>query len=109
LGADVFLYKGLAANVDAGYAGYYNNFRSDGIGLLSTDLSYHFKNSTRIEPFVTAGYTLAFRDTTANLGNYGGGVICWFAKHAGVRVEARDHRDASGNFFTAVRFGISFR
>ena len=109
LGAEIFVYKGLAASFDAGYAGYYNNFRADGFGLFSPDVSYHFKNSTRVEPFLSAGYTLGFRDSTVNMGNYGGGLICWFSKHAGFRMEARDHRDANGQFFTALRFGVSFR
>lgn len=109
IGADVFVYKGLAANVDVGYTGYYNNFANEGFGIFSPNVSYHFRKSARFDPFVTAGYSMAFRSWTYNMGNYGGGFTCWFAKHAGFRFEARDHRDGSENFFTALRFGISFR
>ncbi len=109
IGADLFVYKGLAASADVGYVGYYNNFSADGLGLFSPNASYHFFNSTKFVPFVTGGYTLAFRSGTAHLGNYGGGATYWFSNRIGVRVEGRDHRDASGYHISGVRFGISFR
>lgn len=109
LGAEVTLFKGLAASADIGYIGTYNNFRADGIGVFSPNLTYHFFNSSRVVPFVTGGYSLAFRDGTANLGNYGGGMTYWFARRVGLRVEGREHRDASGYHVGGVRVGVSFR
>lgn len=109
LGADLFVLRGLAASTDIGYVGYYNNFKSDGFGLFSPNVSYHFFASSTFVPFVTGGYTLAFRSGTANLGNYGGGMTYWFRKRVGLRAELRDYRDASGFHFTGTQFGISFR
>jgi hypothetical protein len=108
-GLDGFVYRGLAAGADIGYVGYYNNFGSSGFGLFSPNVSYHFFNGTRVTPFVTGGYSLAFRSGTSSLGNYGGGITCWFSRSVGLRVEIRDHRDASGSHFTGTRFGVSFR
>lgn len=109
MGADVFVYKGLAASVDLGYLGYYNNFQSDGVGLFSSNASYHFFNSTKFVPFITAGYGLEFRGGTAHLGNYGGGVTYWMNKHCGFRVEGRDFHGDFGNHFGGLRVGFSFR
>jgi hypothetical protein len=109
LGADVFLYKGLAANVDASYVGYHSDFAADGIGLVSTNGAYHFRKSGKFSPFVTGGYSLAFRSGTSNMGNYGGGFNYWFASRVGLRVEARDYRDANGYHVSGIRFGVTFR
>jgi hypothetical protein len=109
VGAEVFAYKGLAASADIGYVGYYNNFRADGIGLFSPNVSYHFFRSRTVVPFVTGGYSLAFRNETANLGNYGGGLTYWFSNRVGLRMEGRDQRDASGYHISGLRVGISFR
>jgi len=109
LGAEVFAYKGLAASADIGYVGYYNNFRADGLGLFSPNVSYHFLRSRRVVPFITGGYTLAFRSGTANLANYGGGLTYWFSRRVGLRVEGRDHRDTDGYHLSALRVGMSFR
>jgi hypothetical protein len=109
LGADVTLYKGLAVGADVGYVGYYNNFRDDGFGLFSPNVTYHFVNSSNLVPFVTAGYSMSFRNGTANLGNYGAGFTYWFARRVGVRAEGRDTRNDSGFHVTGARFGIAFR
>ena len=108
-GAEVTLFKGLAAGADIGYVGYFNDFRANGFGLFSPNLTYNFANSSNFVPFVTGGYSLMFRSGTANLGNYGGGVTYWFAKRVGLRLEARDTRDASGFHITGARFGVTFR
>ena len=109
LGAELFLFKGLAGSADVGYVGYYNNFKDEGFGLFSPNVSYHFFNSTKFVPFVTAGYSMAFRNGTLNMGNYGGGVTYWFSRRFGVRVEGRDHRATDGYHISGIRFGVSFR
>jgi hypothetical protein len=109
LGAEAFVYKGLTAAVDLGYAGYYNNFRDAGFGLFSSNASYHFLRSRKVVPFLTGGYALAFRSGTANLGNVGGGLSYWFSTHVGLRVEGRDHFDLSGYHIGGLRVGVSFR
>src|ERR1041384_5610527 len=45
-------------------------------GLAAIDLNYHFKG-VHTEPFVAAGYSLLFRDFTANMFNFGGGINYW--------------------------------
>jgi hypothetical protein len=109
-GGEGFVYKGLAAGGDMGYLHTGESF-TYGLGLASANLSYHFRGldpNGRWVPFVTGGYTLAFRNGTASLGNYGGGVTYWFHPHWGARVEVRglQHVDAAS---ALVRFGLSFR
>ena len=89
-GGEGFLYKGLAAGAELGYQ-YSTEGFSYGIGILSLNGSYHFGRSRKVVPFVTGGYSLAFRGGHANLYNFGGGVTWWIAKHIGVRVDARDY------------------
>ena len=110
-GGEAFLYKGLAVGGDVGYLGHYQNFGSDGFGLASANGSYHFVRSReqKLAPFVTAGYSLAFRNGTANLTNVGGGINYWFRNRVGLRVEYRDYFTASDPHIHTVRFGISFR
>jgi hypothetical protein len=109
VGADLFLYKGLAASMDIGYVGYYNNFRADGVGVFSPNVAYHFFNSSRVVPFVTAGYSMTFRGGTTNLGNYGAGLTYWFSNRVGLRVEGRDHCNTSGDHIAGIRIGITIR
>jgi len=92
-GGEGRIYKGLSAGAELGYLHPTKSFK-DGFGLLSTNGSYHFwtsSTSQRVVPFLTAGYSLAFRDGTANLANFGGGVDYWFHDHAALRLEIRDH------------------
>jgi hypothetical protein len=92
-GGEGRIYKGLGAGAEIGYLSPTSSF-TDGFGLLSTNGSYHFWNgssSQKLVPFVTAGYSLAFRDGHANLGNFGGGVDYWFRDKAALRLEVRDH------------------
>jgi hypothetical protein len=109
LGAELTLYKGFAASADIGYVGFYNNFNEGGFGLFSPNLTYRFFNSSNFVPFVTGGYSRIFRDGSANLGNYGGGVTYWLRRRVGLRVEGRDYRDTHGYHFGGVRLGVSFR
>lgn len=92
-GGEGRIYKGLGAGAEIGYLHPTESFTS-GFGLLSTNGTYHFwtgRSSQKLVPFVTAGYSLAFRDGRANLANFGGGVDYWFREHAALRLEVRDH------------------
>jgi hypothetical protein len=64
-----------------------------GIGILSVNGGYHFNRArqSKLSPFVTAGYSLAFREGHENLFNFGGGVTWWVASHIGIRAEFRDY------------------
>jgi len=109
-GGEGFLYRGLAVGADVAYL-FPREAPGDGIGLLSANPAYHFVNRDnpgKWVPFVTGGYSLAFRLGTANLFNYGGGITYWFASRAGLRVEVRDHRNSELSMFL-IRVGISFR
>jgi hypothetical protein len=111
LGADRFIYRGLAAGADVGYM-FPRASAQSGIGLLSVNPSYHFVNkdrTNRIVPFVTGGYGLAFRGGSANLANFGGGATVWFVERIGFRFEVRNYRNTSANFTTQFRFALAFR
>lgn len=87
------IYKGLGAGAELGYVHPTESF-TDGFGLLSTNGFYHFwtgRSSQKLVPFLTGGYSLAFRDGHANLGNFGGGVDYWFRERTALRLEVRDH------------------
>jgi hypothetical protein len=64
------------------------------VAVGSANLSYHFLSGTKdrkLEPFVTAGYTLFFRAGTSTGVNLGGGVNVWLTEHAALRLEVRDN------------------
>ena len=66
----------------------------------------------RLDPFVTAGYSLFFRSSTRNLWNFGGGMNWWLADRWGLRFEVRDHVDSGSRstvHYWNLRFGVSFR
>lgn len=83
---------------------------SSAIGTFSANGYYHFIHAkdSKLDPFVTGGYTLLSRDGTANLGNFGGGVNYWFSRHVGARVEFRDHIYTTDHYW-GFRFGVAFR
>ena len=96
-GGEAFVYKGLAVGGDMNYLFTGGRF-TYGLGLASANPSYHFRGldpDGQWVPFVTGGYTLAIRDGTANMGNYGGGVTYWVRPHWGARVEVRALQYAS--------------
>ena len=108
-GGEALVYKGLGLGAEVGYLA---PFRAggDGFGIFSADGSYHFKSShSKLVPFVTGGYSLAFRNSTSSGGNYGGGVQYWMKDHLGLRLEFRDHVFSSDSpHFYQFRVGLSF-
>lgn len=109
-GGEGLVYKGLGLGAEVGYLA---PFRSagDGFGIVSPDVSYHFKRSnSKLVPFVTGGYSLAFRGGgTSSGGNFGGGVQYWMKDHLGLRFEFRDHVFSSDSpHFYQFRVGLSF-
>lgn len=98
---------GLGAEI-----GYLAPFRSggNGIGLFSGDASYHFNRSSKLVPFVTGGYSAAFRSGASHGGNLGGGVHYWMKEHVGLRFEVRDHVFSSDSpHLFQFRVGLTFR
>jgi hypothetical protein len=95
-----------------GEIGYLANTRSvsDGFGLGSVNLSYHFNRAQKLVPFVSGGASLAFRSGAAGGGNIGGGVHYWMGDKVGLRLEVRDFIFSSDSPNTVVfRVGLSFR
>lgn len=84
-----------------------------GLGIFSANASYNFggKDSSRkLTPFVTGGYSLAFRDGTQSGVNVGAGLQFWPSKHFAFRAEFRDHHFVEyGYNFYGVRLGVTFR
>jgi hypothetical protein len=81
------------------------------VGIFSANGDYHFRTKT-LDPFLTAGYSLMFRDFTANAANFGVGTNYWFGDDIGLLVEARDHYGKVQGVFThlwEVRVGLTFR
>lgn len=85
----------------------------DAVGVASLNGFYHFLKDSRLDPFATAGYSLIFRDFTANAFNYGGGLDYWFRDDLGLRLEIRDRirgfQSAPNAHYWGVRVGLSFR
>ena len=112
-GGEGLVYKGLGVGGEIGYLGSADGLR-DGIGILSTNISYHFTKATKsrkFAPFVTSGYSMLFRGSAVNAVNIGGGANWWFKDRIGLRLELRDHiplQSASFHFF-GVRIGLAFR
>ncbi len=111
IGGEAFLYGGLAAGAEAGYAFPGGAFRA-GFGVLSVNGSYHLNRNThwRLWPFVTGGYSLGFRSGAASLANLGGGANYWVRDHLGLRLEFREYLGRAGSIrFRELRFGLAFR
>jgi hypothetical protein len=112
-GGEVAIGKGFAAGADIGVLAPTQCW-SCSVGLFSPGVGYHFVRNprSRIDPFVTGGYSLMFRSGHANLGHFGGGLNYWFRKGVGLRVEFRDHVYADygqATHFRGVRLGVTFR
>lgn len=110
-GGEIKIARGFAAGAEIGVNGP-RAFNHQVVGLLSVNGFYHplHAERTRLDPFVTAGYSLLFRSQTRNLFNYGGGVNYWFVPHLALRGEVRDHiYDAGGRVHLwELRMGVSF-
>ena len=112
-GGEGLVYNGLGVGGEIGYLGSADGLR-DGIGVLSTNISYHFTKATKsrkFAPFVTSGYSMVFRGSAINSVNIGGGANWWFKDRIGLRLELRDHvplRSGAIHFF-GVRIGLAFR
>ncbi len=91
-GGEVNLFKGLGFGAEIGYLAP-KGYLGEGVGVLSLDGQYTFGTGGpgRVRPFLTGGYSLVFRSGHANAINFGGGIHYWFARHAGLRLEFRDH------------------
>ena len=110
-GGEGLLYKGFGLGGEIGYFAPISENFGDGIGILSVNPSGHFNRSEKLSPFVTGGFSLAFRDgAAAGGGNIGGGVQYWLKENVGLRFEFRTHIFSSDSpFLHSFRVGVSFR
>jgi hypothetical protein len=112
VGGEGLVHKGLGIGAEIGYVGPTRGL-GEGIGIFSANGSYHFRNASasgKLVPFVTGGYSLAFREGAASGVNFGGGVNYWFRERIGLRLEFRDQVFADGaTHFYGFRIGLAFR
>lgn len=109
-GGEVLVYRGLGIGGELGYLAPWECM-GDGMGLFSVNGSYHFRRNRKFTPFITGGYSLAFRNGHANLLNFGAGAHYWFSDSVGLRMEFRDHIQPQyiNEHFLGGRIGLSFR
>jgi hypothetical protein len=111
-GGEGLVFKGLGIGAEVGYLAPFEAL-GDGIGILSTNVSYHFvkpKANQKLVPFVTGGFSLAFRNGSSGGGNFGGGAQYWVRPRLGLRFEFRDHVFSSDTpHLYGFRVGLSFR
>lgn len=113
-GAEARIRDTFGIGADVGYLAPFEYF-SEGFGLLSVNGSYYLpaaSRARRLQPFVTTGYSMAFRAGIANLWNVGGGVDYWTGPRVGVRLEIRDHfhlEEGTTTHFWGPRIGIVIR
>ncbi len=128
VGMDVFLFKGLAAGAEFGTSIASSDAR---ISIVSTDLSYHFRNvdSRKVEPFIGGGISLVgghsnlppvcFGCSGSFIGyNINAGLIAWASRHVGMQIAARIYHIPWNNWnlgefvpqtFAELHIGIAFR
>ncbi len=86
--------------------------RSRTVGLASIGPYFHFPTSnSRIDPFVTGGYSIVFQSGAGHLWHAGGGINFWMHRRVGFRAEFRDHVWLTGEGLQLLdfRFGIVLR
>lgn len=113
-GGEYVFGKGVGVGAEIGAVGMRQYFGDSLLGVFSPNGYYHFvhQKEIKMDPFVTGGYTLMFRNGHANLFNFGGGVNYWFHSRLGARMEFRDQlhtTNGSALHYWGGRFGIAFR
>ena len=107
-GVDLLLAGGLGVGLEIGSLSW--GGISDGVGVFSPGVIYAFNTDQKTIPFITGGYTLFFREGSANGAFFGGGVNYLIGDNWGIRVEGRDQvfiEDGSFHNLEA-RFGVMF-
>ena len=108
-GGEGIIGKGFGVGGEMGYFTVLDR-GSNGLGLASANVSYHFNRSQKLVPFITGGGSVAFRSGAIGGGNIGGGLHYWLSNNLGLRFEARDFIFSSDRPHTLTfRVGLSFR
>jgi hypothetical protein len=113
-GGEYVVGKGVGVGAEIGAVGARQYFGDTLLGVFSPNGYYHFVHDKEVktDPFVTAGYTLMFRNGHANLFNFGAGLNYWFHTRLGARMEFRDQlhtANGSSLHYWGGRFGFTFR
>ncbi len=106
-GGQALIKGGLGFTGDLGYLAPASRL-SHGIGMFSPGAIYQFTPERKTVPFVTGGYTLAFRSGVHSLIHFGGGVDHWFGDRWGLRVEVRDHMDPREPSYHMAQVRVGF-
>ena len=107
VGGEATLLGGFGPAVEIGYA---STFDGWGLGVFSPGFVYAFNRDRATVPFVTGGYTLLFKQSTAPGFFFGGGINHWIGDRWGIRIEGRDQvwYDYEVHMLE-VRFAVVFR
>jgi hypothetical protein len=108
VGGEGLIKGGFGAGADVSYLFYPHGGFDEGFGLFSPGVFYQFNPSRKTVPFVTGGYSLAFRGETLNLVHFGGGFNHWFNNHWGLRFEVRDHVQTRSAEYHLLQFRAAF-
>ena len=88
---------------------------ANAVGIASFNAYGHLFNALgdkNIDPFVTGGYSIVFRNFAANGVNVGGGINYWFREKVGLVLAGRFAHatvQSVGTNFLEVRIGLTFR
>ncbi len=109
-GGEGLLAGGLGVTGEIGYLSAFQYF-AGGIGVFSIGGLYAFNPERKTVPFVNGGYTLFFREGTANGFFFGGGINHWIGERWGIRVEGRDqvYTEDAGVHTVEARFALIVR
>ena len=77
-----------------------------GLGLLAGGPVYLFRMSSRYQPYIRGGVSLAFRQGALPLVHVGGGVNRWFDDRLGLKLEIRDHFHPRYPSFQVLEFTV---
>jgi len=106
------IYKRISAGVEFGPVFEWSRFNDSAFALGSANISYHFSTATlgsKVDPFLTAGYSIFIRAGTDNGANFGGGVNVWLKKKIGFRMDVREYTGNVRAHHLGPRIGIAFR
>ncbi len=111
-GAELLLGSHFGVGAEIGALAPGQGKASNTVGIFSVNSYGRLWRNKRFDPFITGGYSLLFRDFTANGVNVGVGTNYWFRENIGLLLEGRDHlakiQEVSTHFWE-FRIGLTFR
>jgi hypothetical protein len=92
--------------------GEFGGIAHNGNGILASgNASFHVPTGSSVDPFLTAGVSVAHKSgATGAYVNLGGGLNYWFHSHFGARMELRGYPGGQDlGSFAEIRVGLAFR